>query len=97
VDPRDASVRLNWEPPLNFKKPGEVTAYHIRFKPNGKSTYDEMTVNVNTASVLLTRRLGLKASIIHSFEVRARNAEAEGEWKMVSTYVGKYTSNLYLY
>jgi len=91
VDPRHPSVSLNWDPPLNFKRPGEVTAYHIRFKPCDKSTYDEMRVDVGTTSILLTRSLGLKVSAMHSFEVRALNAQAEGEWKMVSTYVGKYT------
>ena len=68
---------------------GEVIAYHIRFKPCDKSTYDEMTVDVGTTSILLTRSLGLKASTMHSFEVRALNAEhAATEWTMISAFIG---------
>jgi len=89
TDPKQASVRLIWDPPLNFKRPGEVIAYHIRFKPCGKSTYDEMTVDVTTTSILLTRSLGLKASTMHSFEVRALNAKhAATEWTTISAFIG---------
>jgi len=92
TDPKRASVRLIWDPPLNFKRPGEVTAYHIRFKPCDKSTYDEMTVDVTTTSILLTRSLGLKASTMHSFEVRALNAEhAATEWTVISAFIGMCT------
>ena len=89
TDPKQASLRLIWDPPLNIKRPGEVTAYHIRFKPCDKSTYDEVTVDVATTSILLTRSLGLKASTMHSFEVRALNAEhAATEWTMISAFIG---------
>jgi len=92
TDPKQASLRLIWDPPLNFKRPGEVTAYHIRFKPCDKSTYDEMTVDVTTTSILLTRSLGLKASTMHSFEVRALNAEhAATEWTVISAFIGMCT------
>ena len=89
TDPKQASVRLIWDPPLNFKRPGEVTAYHIRFKPRDKSTYDETVVDVTTTSILLARSMGLKASTMYAFEVGALNAEhAAAEWKTISAFTG---------
>ena len=89
TDPKQASVRLIWDPPLNFKRPGEVTAYHIRFKHCDKSAYDETIVDVTTTSILLTRSMGIKASTMHDFEVGALNAEhAAAEWKTISAFTG---------
>jgi len=88
VDPKQASVRLSWDPPLNLKTPGEGTTYRIRFKPEGRGNYDEETVTTNCVS--LTRNSGLKSSKMHTFEVRAENAEAAGDWKIFSVYIGRF-------
>ena len=103
IDPKQASVTLSWNPPLNFKWPGEVTNYQIRFKPikelfmmyqicfkptKRASNYIEKTVDVSVNSTIFTRNSGLKASTEYVFEVRARNAESTGEWTRVKAYVG---------
>jgi len=87
VDPEQASIRLSWDPPLNFEMPGGCTTYRIRFKPEGRSNYDEKTVTTNHVS--LTRNSGLRASGMYTFEVRAQNAGAAGEWKGLSELIGK--------
>ena len=87
ADPKQASVTLKWNPPLNFKRRGRGTAYHIRFKPEGRRNYNEKTVTTN--HVTLTRNSGLKASKMHRFEVRAENAKAAGEWKIFSAFIGR--------
>ena len=88
VDPKQASVRLKWDLPPNFKMLSGGTTYRIRFKPEGRTNYDEKTVTTNHVS--LTRNSGLKASKMHRFEVRAENAEALGEWKTYSAYIGRF-------
>ena len=103
IDKKQASVTLNWDPPLNFQRPGEVTNYQIRFKPikelfmmyqicfkptKRASNYIEKTVDVSVNSTIFTRNSGLKASTEYVFEVRARNAESTGEWTRVKAYVG---------
>ena len=91
IDPKQASVTLNWDPPLNFKRAGEVTAYDIRFNPKETSNCTQFTVDVSTTRSFLTRDSGIKASTMHSFEVRARNAESIGEWNKVTAFVGEFT------
>jgi len=66
---------------------GGGTTYRIRFKPEGRINYNEKTVTTN--HVTLTRNSGLKASKMHRFEVRAENAEAVGEWKIFSAFIGR--------
>ena len=90
IDPKLASVKLSWDPPLNFKRPGEVTAYRISFQPKGRNESDELIIDKSSTSYLLTRDLGLKASTMHTFAVRAENAETPGELKKVTAYVGKF-------
>jgi len=86
VDPEQASIRLSWDPPINFEMPGGGTTYRIRFRPEGRSNYSEKTVKTNHVS--LTRNSGLQASGTYTFEVRAQNAGAAGEWKKVSALIG---------
>ena len=95
VDPKQASIKLNWDPPLDFKRPGKGTTYRIRFKPEGRSNYVEKAVTTNHVS--LTRKSGLQASNMHKFEVRAENVEAPGEWKIYSAYVGRFILNFGLH
>jgi len=68
--------------------PGKVTAYRVRFKPEGRSNYNEKTVTTNHVS--LTRSSGLMSSKMHRFEVRAESAEAAGEWKIFSAFIGRF-------
>ena len=86
IDPKQASIRLAWDPPIDFNSDGAT--YRIRFKPEGRSNYDEETVRTNYVS--LTRNSGLKASNWHTFEVRAESTVATGKWDMFSAYIGKY-------
>jgi len=88
ANPKQSYLRLKWDPPLNFETLGGGTTYRIRFKPEGRSNYNEKTVTTN--HVTLTRNSGLKASKIHRFEVRAENAEAVGEWKIFSAFIGRF-------
>lgn len=91
VDKKQASVTLSWDPPLNFKRPAEVTTYQIRFKPIKELIdYIEQTVDVSITSVFLTRNSGLKASTMYSFEVRASNAVSAGVWRKVTTCTSKF-------
>ena len=76
--------------------PGGDTKYRIRFKPTeGRSNYCEKVVATNYVS--LTRNSGLEASKMHRFEVRAENAEASGDWKIYSAYIGRFILNLGCY
>ena len=89
VDDKHVSVKLNWDPPLNFKRPGEVTAYRISFQPKGRNQ-SEMIIDESSTTCLLTRDSGLIASTMHTFAVRAQqNTETLGEWKKVTAYVGR--------
>ena len=84
-------MTLSWDPPLNFKRPGEVTTYRIRFKPIKESIdYTEQTVDVSITNVFLTRNSGLKASTMYSFEVMASNAVFPGVWRKVTTCTSKF-------
>jgi len=87
ANPKQSYLRLKWDPPLNFEMLGGGTTYRIRFKPEGRINYNEKTVTTN--HVTLTRNSGLKASKMHRFEVRAENAEAVGEWKIFSAFIGR--------
>ena len=91
IDKKQASVTLNWDPPLNFQRPNEVTNYQIRFKPiKGSVDYTERTVDVSTTSIILRRDSGLKASTMYSFEVRAGNAASAGVWRKVTACTSKF-------
>ena len=93
VDPKQASITLTWDPPINLRMPGGDTKYRIRFKPTeGRSNYSEKVVATNCVS--LTRNSGLEASKMHRFEVRAENAEASGDW---TAYIGRFILNLGCY
>ena len=85
---------LTWDPPANASDAGNVTVYHLRFKPKGRERYKEMTVDGSTTSVVLTRELGLAPQIIYDFCVRAQSGDCMGNWKTVSAYVGMFTSNI---
>ena len=88
VDPKQASVRLKWDPPFNFKMLSGGTKYQLRFKPEQRSHYDQETMA--TSHVSVARNSGLQASKMHRFEVRAENAEAAGEWNIYSAYIGRF-------
>jgi len=82
-------VKLSWDPPLNFKRPGEVTAYRISFQPNGRNESDEIVIDKTSTPYLLRRDSGRIASTMHTFAVRAQNTETLGEWKTFTDYVGR--------
>ena len=83
---------LTWDPPANAGDAGSVTVYHLYFKPEGTERYSEMSVDGSTTSVLLDRESGLIPQTTYDFGVRAQSGNNMGDWKMVSTYVGMFTS-----
>jgi len=85
-------VDLTWDPPPNASDAGNVTAYHLWFKPKGREHYREMTVDGSTTSVVLARESGLIPQTTYDFGVRAQSGDGLGDWKIVSTYVGMFTS-----
>ena len=96
LDPNIPSVTLTWQPPQNVG-PGsqrctsDVSSYHIRFKPQGRDYYDEMSVSSSTTSVVLKRDSGLILHTTSIFEVRAQCGDNLGEWTIVSAKIGKCT------
>ena len=94
VDPNVPSVTLNWAPPQNTETQcswSDVSSYHIRFKPQGRDYYDEMSVSSSTTSVVLKRDSGLVLHATSIFEVRAQCGDNLGAWRVaVSKYIGKY-------
>jgi len=86
VDPHMPSVTLNWDPPANAAYPGYVTKYEIRFWGDDSSFYDERDVNGSTTTTVITRESGLSPLTTFTFKVRAC---VSGEWRTVSTFVGK--------
>ena len=88
MNPSDPSLELTWDPPANASGSGDVTTYHICFKLEGKESYDEMTVDGSTTSVVLTRNSGLVPQITYDLGVRAQSADDMGEWERLSTYIG---------
>jgi len=67
---------------------GEVTAYDIRFRPDGEDAYCEENVDGCNRIIVLTKASGIKPLTTYNFEVRARIDVAEGKWKEVSQYIG---------
>ena len=83
---------LTWDPPANASEAGNVTVYHLWFKPKGREHYREMTVDGSATSVVLARESGLIPQTTYDFGVRAQSGDGLGDWKIVSTYVGMFTS-----
>ena len=67
---------------------GEVTAYDIRFRPDGEDAYHEENVDGCNRIIVFTKESGIKPLTTYNFEVRARIDVAEGKWKEVSQYIG---------
>lgn len=91
VDKSIPSATLTWAPPQNVgaERLSDVSKYHIRFKPRGRKDYHEMTVDGSTTSVVLNRKSGLTPHTSFTFEVMAQSRDNLGDWKSVSTVVGK--------
>ena len=69
-----------------------MTEYEIRFRPSDSwQIYQKTTVKAPKTSVLLTKKDGLNSLKNYDLEVRAKNADDEGEWNKVSEYTGTYT------
>ena len=94
VDPNIPSVTLSWAPPQNTETQrswSDVSSYHIRFKPQEREYYDEMSVDRSTTSVVLKRDSGLIPHTKSIFEVRAQCGDDLGQWRVtVSEYIRKY-------
>lgn len=54
----------------------------------------KVAVYAPATSIVLTRESGLKPLTKFDFDVRARNAEHEGEWSTVSEYIGMWVRGL---
>ena len=90
VDEHTPSIILKWDRPSNA---GGVTAYDVRYQPSNSwwiTPYHRMTVTAPATSVLLARNSGLHLPAIYNFEVRARDANCEGQWSKISEYNGTY-------
>ena len=86
VDTCKPFLTLKWDPPANVE---DVTAYEIRYKPSNLqwiSPYN--TVNAPTTRLILARKSGLNSPVTYHFEVRARDADCEGQWSRFSMYNG---------
>ena len=71
-----------------------MTAYDIRFRPSDSwwvKSYEKTTVKAPTTSVLLTKKDGLDSLKTYDLEVRAKNADSEGEWSKVSENTGTFS------
>ena len=71
-----------------------MTAYEIRFRPSDSwwlKPYEKTTVKAPTTSVILTKKDGLNSLKKYDLEVRAKNADSEGEWSKVSEYTGTFS------
>ena len=91
-DAHKSLLTLQWEKPNNAKCYEDVTAYEIRFRPsNSWQIYQKTTVKAPMTSVLLTKKDGLNSLKTYDLEVRAKNADDEGEWNKVSEYTGTHT------
>ena len=86
VDTHTPSVTLSWDPPANAAYAGYVTKYEIHFWDNDSSFYDEKDVNGSTTTTVITRESGLIPLSTFTFKVRAC---VSGEWRTVSTFVGR--------
>ena len=95
VEPNTPTMSLTWDPPHNVKEIGtqcsllNAIQYHIRFKPNEREHYDEISVDSSTTSMVLNRESGLIPLTTSTFEVRAQCGEDLGEWNMISGYIGE--------
>ena len=90
VDKHKPSMILKWDQPSSG---GDVTAYDVRYQPSNSwwiTPYHRMTVTAPATSVLLARNSGLHLPAIYNFEVRARDANCEGQWSKISEYNGTY-------
>ena len=79
---------LKWDKPNNIKLAREVTAYEIRYKHCNNSKWSMCTVKAPKTSNLLKRKSGFISLMTYDFEVRARNAECEGEWRRMTEFAG---------
>ena len=85
------SLTLNWDKPSNVKTAEEVIAYDIRFRPAGSGWRNEMTVDSQYTSVVLTGEDGFNPLKTYDFQVRAWNARhCKGKWSKVSKYIGMF-------
>ena len=83
------TLTLNWDKPQNMTTDGDITSYHIHFKPCGREgNYCKKIVFPPATSILLTRESGLKPLTKYTFEVRAWSTFREGKWSEVSEYIG---------
>lgn len=83
-------VVLQWDAPSKDTE-DKITAYDIRFRPDGEDAYCEESVDGSSRIILLTKSSGIKTLTTYNFEVRARIEVAEGRWKAVSQYIGTWT------
>ena len=64
--------------------------YHVRFKPEGREHYNEISVDSSTNSMVLSRESGLIPLATSTFEVRSQCGDDLGEWNVISGYIGKW-------
>ena len=91
-------MTLQWEKPNNVQCDEDVTAYDIRFRPSDSwriTPYDKTAVKAPMTSVVLTKKDGLDSLKTYDLEVRAKNADSEGEWSKVSEFTGTNYNILY--
>ena len=95
VDMNVPSVTLTWDPPPNVGGSGtqsswsDVSRYHIRFKPEWREHFNEITVDSSTTRIVLDRKSGLVPQTESVFEVMAQSGDSMGPWTKASRYVGK--------
>ena len=89
LNPNVPSVTLTWDPPSNVGVGTlpDVTNYHIRFKPRRGNHFE---IHCSTTSIVLNKDSGLMPLTSSEFEVRAQCGDYIGQWKAVSTFIGKY-------
>ena len=98
VDTHKPSVTLVWDPPANAGHAGDVTKYQIRFWDKAKEYYNEMAVDGSSTAIVITGESGLRPLTTSTFEVRACcGDDASQEWRTVSTFIGTWTLQEFLF
>lgn len=88
VDKHKPSMILKWDRPSSG---GDVTAYDVRYQPSNSwwiTPYHRITVKAPATNVRIARKPGLHSPAEYDFEVRARDADCEGQWTRVSKFTG---------
>ena len=97
LDPIQPSVTLQWSPPRNCTRHGDVIHYHIRYKEKSDHVTDRYIVpspvsNITRRKVFTCDGNGnsssLKPLTSYVFEVRAEGQNHQfGEWSEVECFI----------